>query len=144
MADQDRKTLALEICALGRAPVKLDVTDVTAPGVMGIFVVLPGHAPLLSNLEIGPLTAVMPDGGKASFALNGGFAQVLDDHVLILSKTAESDSDIDVERAERALQRAEERLKKPSESLDVARAEAAIKRALARLTVAGKLSRSEG
>jgi F-type H+-transporting ATPase subunit epsilon len=110
---------------------------------MGIFVVLPGHAPLLSNLEIGPLTAVLPDGGKVSFALNGGFAQVLDDHVLILSKTIESDSDIDVERAERALQRAEERLKKPSESLDVARAEAALKRALTRLTVSGQFSRSE-
>ena len=138
MADHDRKTLALEICTLDRAPARYDVAEVTVPGVMGIFVVLPGHAPLLSNLEIGPLTALLPDGGKVSFAVNGGFAQVLDDHVLILAKTAESESDIDVERAERARNRAEERIKKPSESIDIARAEVALKRALTRLTVAGK------
>lgn len=138
MADQDRKTLVLEICTLDRAPARLDVTEVTAPGVMGIFVVLPGHAPLLSILEIGPLTALRPDGGKVLFAVNGGFAQVLDDHVLVLAKTAESESDIDVERAERARNRAEERIKKPSESIDIARAEIALKRALTRLSVAGK------
>ena len=138
MADQDRKTLVLEVCALDRAPARLDVTEVTVPGVMGIFIVLPGHAPLLSNLDIGPLIAVLPDGGRTSFALNGGFAQVLDDRVLILSKTVEGEADIDTERAERALQRAEERLKTPSESIDVARAEVALKRALTRLRVAGK------
>ena len=140
MADQDRKTLALEVCALDRAPAQLDVTEVTVPGVMGIFVVLPGHAPLLSNLEIGSLTAILADGTKAAFAINGGVAQVLEDHVLILSKTAESEDEIDVERAERALSRAEERLKKPSESIDIARAEVALKRALTRLNVAGTTS----
>ena len=140
MADQDRKTLALEVCALDRAPARLDVTEVTVPGVMGIFVVLPGHAPLLSNLEIGSLTAILADGTKAAFAINGGVAQVLEDHVLILSKTAESEDEIDVERAERALSRAEERLKKPSESIDIARAEVALKRALTRLNVAGTTS----
>ena len=138
MADQDRKTLVLEVCALDRAPSRLDVIEVTVPGVMGIFIVLPGHAPLLSILDIGPLTAVLPDGGKASFALHGGFAQVLDDRVLILSKTFEGETEIDAERAERALRRAEQRLKTPIESIDVARAEVALKRALTRLHVAGR------
>jgi len=138
VADQDRKTLALEVCALDRAPARLDVAEVTVPGVQGIFVVLPGHASLLSNLDIGPLIAVLPDGSNVSFALNGGFAEVRDDRVLILSKTVEAHTDIDADRAERALQRAEERLKKQSDSIDVARAEVALKRALTRLHVIGR------
>jgi len=138
VADQDRKTLALEVCALDRAPARLDAAEVTVPGIQGIFVVLPGHASLLSNLDIGPLLAVLPDGSNASFALNGGFAEVRDDRVLILSKTVEAEADIDVERAERAKQRAEDRLNKQAESVDIARAEVALKRALTRLHVAGK------
>jgi F-type H+-transporting ATPase subunit epsilon len=138
VADLERKTLVLEVCALDRAPSRLDVTEVTAPGVKGVFVVLPGHAPLLSNLDIAPLSAVLPDGGTVNFALNGGVIQVMDDRVLVLSKTVEGEKDIDADRARRARERAEERIKKHEDGMDVYRAEVALKRALTRLRVVDK------
>lgn len=140
MADHDKK-LALELCALDRPPTELDAVEVSIPGVLGLFVVLPGHAPLLSNIEIGEMSAVLPNGEERCFAVNAGFAQVLNDHVLILSQTAEAGHEIDVDRAEAARQRAEQRLKKRSEDIDVARAETALKRALTRLKVASKTPR---
>ncbi len=138
MADQDQKTLSLEVCALDRASVKVDATEVTVPGVQGMFIVLPGHAPLLSTIEIGELIAIQPNGSQCLFAVNGGFAQVLDDRVLVLTQTVEVDADIDLQRAEAARDRAEQRLKKPETDIDVARAEAALKRALTRINVAEK------
>ena len=141
MADIDKTTVQLEICALDRATPKLEATEVTVPGVMGLFVVLPGHAPLLANLEIGPLKATLADGTLVAFAINGGFARVLDNTVLILTQTVERHTDIDIDRAAAAKERAEQRLKKPSENLDVARAEGSLRRALTRLETAGHTER---
>ena len=138
MADQDKHTLAVEICALDRAPVKLDAAEVTVPGALGLFVVLPGHAPLLSNIEIGELIVVQAGGRRSSFAVNSGVAQVLNNRVLVLTQTVEMDAEIDVARAHAARQRAEQRIKKQDPDIDVARAEAALRRALTRIKVAGK------
>jgi F-type H+-transporting ATPase subunit epsilon len=139
MAD---KALVLEICALDRAPLRVDVSEVGVPGTLGLFVVLPGHAPLLSTLEIGILTARFLDGREHFFAINGGFCQVKDDHVLVLAQTVEMDTEIDIARAHAARQRAEARLKEVAAAeagaVDVARAEAALKRALVRLRAAGQ------
>jgi F-type H+-transporting ATPase subunit epsilon len=141
VADQDKDALALEICALDRAPIKLDAAEVSVPGVWGIFVVLPRHAPLLSIMDVGELEALLANGERRHFAVSGGFAQVLDNRVLILSQTVELGAEIEVERAEAARARAEQRLKKPDENIDVARAEAALRRALNRLKVASRRSR---
>ncbi len=135
MADN---ALILEISALDRAPLRLDVKEVGLPGTMGLFVVLPGHAPLLSTLEIGVLTAKFLDGTEHMFAINGGFCQVLNDNVEVLAQSVEMDVEIDVARAQAAKERAEARLREAEGSLDVARAEAALKRAIARITAAGK------
>jgi len=133
----DKASLTLEISALDRAPLRLDVSEVSLPGAMGLFVVLPGHAPLLSTLEVGVLVAKFVDGEEHSFAVNGGFCEVLNDQVLVLAQTVEMDAEIDVARAEAARERAEARLKEPAGGdTDVARAEAALKRALIRLQVA--------
>lgn len=147
MADQDRKTLSLEVCALDRASIKLDAVEVSVPGVQGVFIVLPGHAPLLSIIEIGELIAVQPNGERSLFAVNGGFTQVLENHVLVLTQTVEMDADIDMERAAAARDRAEQRLKKPDPTIDIVRAETALKRALTRIKIAersgGDVSRKE-
>jgi F-type H+-transporting ATPase subunit epsilon len=138
VADRDKNMLALEVCALDRPPVRLDSMEVTVPGTMGLFVVLPGHAPLLSTIEVGVLETKLANGDQLCFAVNGGFAQVLDNHVLILTQTAEPGHEIDRERADSARERAEERLRKHSEKIDSMRAEAALRRALVRLQAAGK------
>jgi F-type H+-transporting ATPase subunit epsilon len=75
-------------------------------------------------------------GGKTRYAfVSGGFAEVSDNKVTILAESAERAEDIDIERARKAQQRAEERLKAEREKIDATRAEAALKRALARLQV---------
>jgi F-type H+-transporting ATPase subunit epsilon len=136
VADPDKNILSLEICALDRAPIRLQATEVSVPGVMGVFVVLPGHAPLLSIIEIGELAATLPGGEQRHCAVNTGFAQVLDNHVLVLSQTVELDEEIDVDRAAAARERAEQRLQARDASIDIARAEAALRRALTRHKVA--------
>lgn len=109
------------------------VNAVTLPGKSGYLGILPGHAPLLSELVPGEL--VYTRGGiKHYIAVNWGFAEVLPDRVIVLVQTAERAEDIDVGRAERAKQRAEERLKRFSDpQIDMERAQGALRRALARL-----------
>ena len=108
------------------------VSDVTIPGKNGYLGVLPGHAPLLTELAPGGLTYTRV-GVRHCVAVNWGFAEVLPGRV-ILVQTAERAEEIDVERAERAKERAEERLKRFSDpEVDMEQAREALRRAVARL-----------
>jgi F-type H+-transporting ATPase subunit epsilon len=112
------------------------VSAVTLPGKSGYLGVLPGHAPLLTELAPGELIYTR-DSIKHYIAVNWGFAEVLPDRVIVLVQSAERAEDIDVERAERAKGRAEERLKRFSDpQIDLERAQEALRRALARLEAA--------
>ena len=112
------------------------VSAVTLPGKSGYLGVLPGHAPLLTELAPGELVYTR-DSIKHYLAVNWGFAEVLPDRVIVLVQSAERAEDIDVERAERAKERAEERLKRFSDpQIDLQRAQEALRRALARLEAA--------
>jgi F-type H+-transporting ATPase subunit epsilon len=134
MAEQEKQgPLNLEICAIGRPPYTLEVEQVGLPGVNGYFIVLPGHAPLVSTLEVGVLKTQSAKGGERHFAINGGVVRVLEDKVMVLTRTAEADMDIDRARAEAARKRGEDRLKSQRDKIDVARAEAALRRAMIRL-----------
>lgn len=115
------------------------VVEVTFPGLEGELGVLPGHAPLLTELGIGELKYKTGQAGQAtSLAIMRGFAEVLPDRVTLLAETAERAEEIDVERAERAAARAKERLAQPKPEIDWARAEIALQRALIRIQVAKK------
>lgn len=112
-----------------------EVEYVSLPGVEGEFGVLPGHIPFFAALQIGCLY-FQRDGKKYYACLNGGFAEVADNRVQVLADSAELAANIDRDRAEAALKRAQERLeraKNSSEHINTARAEAALKRALNRL-----------
>lgn len=131
--DAPLKTMQVEFCALDRAPVQVEATSVSLPGSLGILTVLPGHAPLLSSLEIGVVTTVYTNGERHYFAINGGVIRVLDDQVLILTETLEMDREIDIERARDAGARAEKRLHGTLAGTDKKRAKAALARASARI-----------
>ena len=134
MADR----LTLEIATPTRLVVSEPVDEVVAPGVEGYFGVLPGHAPFLTTLGVGELTYRT---GRDEFhlAVAGGFCEVRNDKVIVLADTAERPDEIDRERAERARQRAEQRLAgRSADEIDYARAQAALARALSRLQVAGR------
>lgn len=113
-----------------------DVDEVTAPGSEGEFGVLPGHMPFFTTLKIGMLT--YKTGGVEKYVfINSGYAEVTHDKVVIVADSAERSEDIDLERAIKAKERAEERLRK-MEGIDVARATAALERATMRIQLAQK------
>jgi F-type H+-transporting ATPase subunit epsilon len=134
VADQ----LTLELATPTRMVVAETVDEVVVPGSEGYFGVLPGHAPLLATLGIGELTyRVGRD--ERHVAVAGGFAEVRNDKVIVLADTAEAPQEIDRGRAERARDRAEQRLSgRSQDEIDYTRAAAALARALIRLPVAGR------
>lgn len=130
--------LTLEIVVPQRRLLKQEVDEISAPGVMGYFGVLPGHTPFLTTLKTGEMSYRM--GGERHYlATSGGYAEIGPDTVTILAETAERAEEIDIERAQRSKERAEERLRRrDAEDTDFHRAEAALHRALNRLQVAAR------
>jgi F-type H+-transporting ATPase subunit epsilon len=128
--------LTLVFVTPGREMVHEDVDEVELPGEEGFFGVLPGHAPLLAALKTGPMW--YRSGADKRFAfIASGFAEVLSDRVSVLAQVAERAEDIDIQRAEAAQRRAEERLARPPVvDMDAERARIALLRALSRLQVA--------
>src|SRR5215472_6167070 len=113
--------------------------EMQLPGAGGAIGVLPGHAPLITELGIGELSYAGPGGKQAtSFSVVRGFAEVLPDRVTVLAETGERAEEIDVARAEAALQRAEKRLASQDANIDWDRASVALQRALIRIQVARK------
>jgi F-type H+-transporting ATPase subunit epsilon len=117
------------------------VTAVTLPGKNGYLGILPGHAPLLTELDSGELVYTR-EGVQHTLAVNWGFAEVLGDRVIVLVQSAERAEEIDVERAEKAKTRAEERLKRFNDpQVDMERARKALTRAMVRLEAAQRPQR---
>jgi F-type H+-transporting ATPase subunit epsilon len=132
-------TLTLEIVTPDRALARETVDEVVVPGSEGELGVLPGHTPLLATLRVGELW--YRQGQERHYlAIAFGFVEVLPDRVTVLAQIAERAEDIDVVRAERAKQRAEERLGTPAArgDLDFERARIAMMKSLIRLQVASR------
>jgi len=113
------------------------VTEVQLPGADGYLGVLPGHAPLITELGIGELTYKSANGQTGLLAIIRGFAEVLPERVSVLAETAERPEDIDVNRAQQALKRAQELIAKGGD-IDWDRASASLQRALVRIQVVSK------
>ena len=115
------------------------VVEVEIPGLDGQLGVLPGHAPLMTELGIGELLS-RPSAGAEPKVLTiiSGFAEVLPDRVTVLAETAELAQEIDLKRAEEAKARAEKRLASGDPNIDWDRATIALERALIRIQVARK------
>ena len=110
-----------------------EIDEVVAPGSVGELGILPQHAPLVTSLQAGSLR-VKRGSGEDDFFISGGFLEVREDEVKVLADAAERGSEIDLERAEAARLRAEERLRGEA-TFDKIRAEASLRRSLMRLKV---------
>ncbi len=130
-------TFAIKIVTPERLVVEATAEEMQIPGQKGYLGILPGHAPLITELAVGAIT-YRSGSITERVSVAWGFAEILPDKVTILAETAERAEAIDVDRAERAKQRAEERLSKPETSLDVERCQVALQRAETRLKVAGQ------
>ncbi len=136
MADVLPTEIRLDLVTPERLVAHDSVNALTIPGKNGYLGILPGHAPLLTELAPGELIYTRA-GVKHFIAVTWGFAEVLPDRVIVLAQTAERAEEIDVERAEQAKRRAEERLKRFSDpTVDLERAREALIRAIARLVAA--------
>lgn len=131
--------IALRVVTPIRLVLEEEVDELTAPGPLGQLGILPDHAALMTTLDIGQLSYKQA-GSTRVLAVNGGYAEVLDNVVTILANAAEFPNEIDVARAEEARDRAERillQIHHHSEE-DVAQARASLRRALVRLETAGR------
>jgi F-type H+-transporting ATPase subunit epsilon len=129
------KPFKLEIVSPQRIVFSGAATSVSLPGAMGGFQILYGHAPLLSSLNVGTMKLRTGEGTDHFYATSGGFVEVRDNLVTVVVEAAERSDEIDVDRAKRAAERAQERLRLRTAEIDVTRAEAALARAMNRLRV---------
>jgi F-type H+-transporting ATPase subunit epsilon len=132
------QTLSLELVTPDREVLRAQVEEIQLPGRDGYLGILPGHAPLLTELGAGVLS--YHQGGQVHFATALlGFAEVLGDRVIVLAERAERAEEIDLARARAAMERAEKRLVPGATSeADFARDQAALQRALVRVQAAAK------
>jgi F-type H+-transporting ATPase subunit epsilon len=130
--------LDLQIVTPDRLVIREQVDEVQIPGSEGYFGVLPGHTPLLASLAVGELW-YRKGSEKFYVSIAYGFAEVLPDGVTILAQLAERADEIDVERADAALKRAEERLTRPRSDVDYDRARIALAKSLSRLQVSSRI-----
>jgi len=132
--------LNLEIITPEKPIFRDQIESVTIPGSLGSFQILKDHAPLISSFDIGVIK-VKKGSDESFYTTSGGTIEVSHNRVLVLADSLEKISDIDVDRAEEARKRAEEKMQKKHEAdIDEARAKAALNRALNRLNAVKKHS----
>lgn len=133
------EALELVVVTPEKQLLRAKAVEVQLPGADGYLGILPGHAPLITELGIGELSYHDSSGKEsAHIAIIRGFAEVLPDRVTVLAETAEFAEEIDVARAEAAKARAEQRLASGDSNIDWDRAMVALQRALIRIQVARK------
>jgi F-type H+-transporting ATPase subunit epsilon len=127
----------LEIVTPEKLVVRDTADEVQIPGRNGYIGVLPGHAPLITELGAGEIS-YRSSGQQHRFSMAWGFAEVLPDKVTVLAETVERASDIDINRAQQSLKQAEASMRSAQTEEDFATAQSRIERAQARIAVAEK------
>ena len=130
------ESIRLEVVTPEKSVVSESAQIVMAPGSMGEFGVLSGHTPFLTTLKTGALKYKDESGRERFVFVSSGFAEALPDRVTVLAESAERRKDIDVQRAESAVERAEKRLQTGGKDVDYLRAKAALLRAISRIQLA--------
>jgi F-type H+-transporting ATPase subunit epsilon len=132
------ETLELEVVTPERHVLQETAQTIELPGLDGYMGILPGHAPLITELGIGILSYSRGMGTHYLSVIHG-YAEVLPDRVIVLAEMAERAEEINLERAQAALERARERLSKPGAAdIDWDRATYALERALIRVQAASR------
>jgi F-type H+-transporting ATPase subunit epsilon len=137
MADK----ITLRIVTPSRLVLDEEVDEVTAPGELGEFGVLPNHIAFLTTLVPGELS-FKQGATKTTLAITGGYAEVLDNVMTVLASSAEFPDEIDIPRSQRAREQAERTLgRTDADDAERQAAEEALRRASVRLQVAGREAR---
>ncbi|HEV2423367.1 MAG TPA: F0F1 ATP synthase subunit epsilon [Terriglobia bacterium] len=145
MPEQTTDRILVELVTPDKLMLREEVLAVSLPGREGYLGILPGHAALLTELKPGQLSYTHGTTTHYLFVA-GGFAEVQPHRVTVLVEASERPEEIDVQRARRAQQRAEERLRQAGAGqaeIDAVRAQAALQRAMARLDVAERAKQEQ-
>jgi F-type H+-transporting ATPase subunit epsilon len=137
------ETFDIEIATPERLLAREKAIRAQIPAKEGYIGVLPDHAALLSELGIGAMTYTTPDDHRFTLAISGGFLEINDNVVRVLTDIAEKGHEIDVSRAEKALKLAQDAIINPALGMDIASALIAIRRAQARIDAARKEANKE-
>ncbi|MFH1760227.1 MAG: ATP synthase F1 subunit epsilon [bacterium] len=133
------KNIDVQIITPERRKYQGKANSIIAPGFKGLFGILYMHAPMFNSLETGYVIIKGENEEKVTFSVSGGFLEVSENRVKILADTAENTADIDIERAQRARDRAKERLNnRTDKSISRSRAEIALYKAINRISAATK------
>ena len=130
------KTFQLDIVTPTKVMSEGQVEYLRAPSTEGLFGILGGHAVATILIDIGEIK-VTKEGKEFYYATNGGFADIRPESVMLLVETAEKNSDIDKDRAEKAMKRAKDKLQ--DNETDLKRAKDAIARARNRLKITDRI-----
>ena len=130
------KTFQLDIITPTNVISEGQVEYLRAPSTEGLFGIMGGHSVATILMDIGEIK-VTKDGKEFYYATNGGFADIRPESVMLLVETAEKVSDIDKDRAEKAIKRAKEKLN--GKEAYLTRAQDAITRARNRLKIISRI-----
>ncbi|GHC28823.1 F0F1 ATP synthase subunit epsilon [Aidingimonas halophila] len=138
------KSLKCEIVSAEASIFSGDVEQVIATGVMGDLGILPGHAPLLTELSPGPVRVIHDGGEEENYYITGGFLEVQPEVVSVLADTAVRASDLDEAAAEEARQQALKEFNETAAEIDYTRAAAELAEAVAQLRTIQQLRKKAG
>jgi F-type H+-transporting ATPase subunit epsilon len=136
-------TFDIEIATPERLLARERAIRAQIPAKEGYIGVLPDHAPLLSELGIGAMTFTTPDDHRFSLAIRGGFLEIYNNVVRVLTDFAERGHEVDVTQAEKDLKHAQDAMVDPALGMDIAAALIAIRHAQARIDAARKAANRE-
>lgn len=136
-------TFTIEVATPERLLAREQAVRAQIPAKEGYIGVLPGHAALLSELGIGAMTFMTPQDHQFSMAIKGGYLEILNDTVRVLTDEAEQASEINVGQAEKDLRDAQNAMINPSVGADIASALTAAQHAQARIDAARKAAHKE-
>jgi len=136
-------TFEIEIATPERLLAREKAIRAQIPAKEGYIGVLPDHASLLSELGIGAMTFTTPEDHRYSLAIRGGFLEIHDNVVRVLSDIAEKGQEIDVTQAEKDLKNAQDEMVNPALGVDIAAALIAVRHAQARIDAARKAAAKE-
>ena len=136
-------TFDIEIATPERLLARERAIRAQIPAKEGYIGVLPDHAPLLSELGIGALTYTTPEDHRFSLAIRGGFLEIYNNVVRVLTDFADKGQEIDATQAEKDLKHAQEAMVNPALGMDIAAALIAVRHAQARIDAARKAANRE-
>jgi len=136
-------TFEIEIATPERLLAREKAIRAQIPAKEGYIGVLPDHASLLSELGIGAMTYTTPDDHRFSLAIRGGFLEIHNNVVRVLSDIAEKGQEIDITQAEKDLKHAQDEMVNPALGVDIAGALIAVRHAQARIDAARKTATKE-